>query len=131
MRNPAQAQFWRAEAESVPLVPIPYRAVFSAAQFATIRAGLVPYSMDDKWFVLFEDHHLLFFRSWTGRMIYRVSVELVPTGARVIQAEVLDNPDLYERGSIEYEATLLSAFVRRLLLHEDVQYPARPGQLNN
>jgi len=111
----------------MPVAPIPYRDAFTADEFRTICGGLIPGSMDEKWYVLFEAPYLLFFRSWTGRLIYRARVEQDLSGARVVDAEVLDNLELYGRGSADYEASLLSWLVRRLLLHEDVSPPARAG----
>jgi hypothetical protein len=83
--------------------------------------------MDEKWYVLFEAPYLLFFRSWTGILIYRAKVDEDSSGVRVVDAEVLDHSELYRRGSMDYEASLLSWLVRRLLLHEDVPRPTRAG----
>jgi hypothetical protein len=118
--NPIHQQFRRAERESVPVVPIPYRDSFSAEESAQIRAGLVPRSMEEKWFVLFERPYLLFYRSWTGILIYRLEMEEGPDGARVVNATVLDNPEMYRRGSLDDEAHRVSLLVRRLLLGQVV-----------
>jgi hypothetical protein len=127
MRNPAHQQFWRAERESVPVVPIPYRDSFSAEESAQIRAGLVPGSMDEKWFVLFERPYLLLYRSWTGTLIYRLEMDEDPDGGKIVNATVLDNPEMYRRGSPDYEASLVSFLVRRLLLNQEVPLPERVG----
>jgi len=127
MRNPAHKQLWRAEKESVPLTPVPYRDAFTPEEFRTICSGLVPRSMEEKWYVLFETPYLLFFRSWTGRLIYRMRVDQDLSGARVVDAEVLDNPEFYKRGSADFEVSMLSWLVRRLLLHQDVPLPMRAG----
>ena len=127
MRNPAHQQFWRAERESVPVVPIPYRDSFFAEESAQIRKGLVPVSMDEKWFVLFERPYLLLYRSWTGTLIYRLEMTEGPDGVQVVNATVLDNPDMYRRGSPDHEARLVSFLVRRLLLNQEAPFPEGAG----
>jgi len=125
MRDPRHEHFWRAERESVPVVTIPYRDSFSAEELARIRVGLVPGSMDEKWFVLFEHPFLFLYRSWTGTLIYRLEIEEGPEGGEVVNATVLDNPEMYRRGSPDYEASLLSWLVRGLLLNQEVPFPER------
>src|SRR5258708_7531264 len=127
MRNPSHHQFWRAERESVPVVQIPYRDSFSAEESGRLRAGLVPVSMDEKWFVLFERPYLLLYRSWTGTLIYRLEMDEGPDGVKVVSATVLDNPEMWRRGSLDYEASLVSYLVRRLLLKREVPFPERAG----
>jgi hypothetical protein len=128
MRNPAHAQFWRAEAASIPVVQIPFREVFTTEEFATICRGLVPRSMDEKWFVLYERPTLLLYRSWTGRLIYRVRFDEGLDDARAVDATVLDNAEFYRRGSVDDEAELLSYVLRGLMLNQDVPFPQRGGQ---
>lgn len=67
----ASADFWKSEPfrEGVPL---PYQAVFSSEEFARLKTGLVPQSMEDKWFVYYEEPHLFIHRSWTGQPVYRL-----------------------------------------------------------
>jgi hypothetical protein len=83
--------------------------------------------MDEKWFVLFERPYLLLYRSWTGTLIYRLEMDEGPDGAKVVSATVLDNPEMYRRGSFDYEASLVSYLVRRLLLKQEVPFPERTG----
>jgi hypothetical protein len=68
---------------------------YTSAEFERIKEGLIPESMDDKWFVFFEEPWLHLHRSWTGFCIYQVRFEPAGEGVRV--AEVLANrePDQY------------------------------------
>ena len=50
-------------------VPIPYHAAFDAEQFVRLKAGLIPQTMEDKWFVYYEEPELFFHRSWTGQPV--------------------------------------------------------------
>jgi hypothetical protein len=79
--------------------------------------------MDEKWFIFFEPPFLFFHRSWTGRLVYRLELEEQPTGARVKDAGVVNDPGFYRRRSDEYEIQLVSFLVRRLLLEQNVPFP--------
>src|SRR2546423_38378 len=106
-RAPADRTSWKADESSAGLVRIPYEDSFSADEIARIRLGLVPRAMEDKWFIFLEPPFIFFHRSWTGRLIYRLEVEEQPTGARVKDARVVDDPDFYRRRPDEYEANLV------------------------
>lgn len=44
--------------------------IFDSQRMELIKRGLIPFSMDDKWFIYFEENTLHFHRSWTGICIY-------------------------------------------------------------
>jgi hypothetical protein len=50
-------------------VPIPDHGAFDAEQFARLKEGLIPQTMEDKWFVYYEEPQLFFHRSWTGQPV--------------------------------------------------------------
>ena len=64
---------WKREAFTAGL-PIPYQKTFALDEFATIRRGLIPEVMEDKWFIYFEEPHLYFHHSWSGQPVYRVTL---------------------------------------------------------
>ena len=47
-------------------VKIDVNMFFSDEQYNVLCRGLIPKSMDDRWFVYHEDDWLYFHRSWTG-----------------------------------------------------------------
>lgn len=51
-------------------VQIPLNLVYAKEEFALIAQGFIPRGMDDRWIMVREGEHLLFYRSWTGVMIY-------------------------------------------------------------
>jgi len=51
-------------------IQIPLQLVYTNQEFEVIRQGFIPRVMEDKWFVVVEGGQILFFRSWTGFMIY-------------------------------------------------------------
>lgn len=53
---------------------VEHRIYFSESQFVLLTKGLLPASMDDKWFVFYEGGFLSVHRSWTGRGIYKTEI---------------------------------------------------------
>lgn len=43
---------------------------FTEEELATLRLGLVPRDMDDRWFVFQENDQVYLHRSWTGHCIF-------------------------------------------------------------
>jgi hypothetical protein len=122
-RAPANRKSWKTEERSVAMIRVPYHDTFSDDEMTQIRLGIVPRSMDEKWFIFFEQPFLFFHRSWTGRLIYRLEMDADATSTRVKDARVVDDPELYRRQSDEYEVNLISFLIRRMLLHENVPFP--------
>jgi len=48
---------------------------FSNEQYNKLKIGLIPYVMEDKWFIFFENNWLYFHRSWTGYGIYKAEIK--------------------------------------------------------
>jgi hypothetical protein len=61
---------------------------YSRDEFAWLCFGVVPASMDEKWFVYYEAPWLSLHRSWTGTCVYRVRFEPDGEGARIAEAIV-------------------------------------------
>jgi hypothetical protein len=100
------------------MTPFPYVSSFSQAQYETIRHGLVPVDMDDKWFIFWEADSLFFYRSWTGYCVYRVDFHPSADGFQVARAAVSTEVSQYRRRSDQDEAALVDRLIRGLLLHE-------------
>jgi hypothetical protein len=109
------------------MAPLRYQATFTQEEYATIRRGLIPVEMEDKWFVFWETDSLFFHRSWTGHCVYRA--EFRPSGDRfeVAQATVTTDFEHYRRSSDRHEAALLNFLIRGLLLRQSVDFPVPPG----
>lgn len=50
------------------------KRLFTQDEFENLAKGVIPESMDDKWFIFFENDWLNFHRSWTGFCIYQVKI---------------------------------------------------------
>ena len=117
LRTIAQRASWK----TLPMgtmTPFPYASSFSQGQYETIRHGLVPVEMEDKWFIFWESDSLFFYRSWTGYGIYRVDFHPSADGFQVARAAVSTDVSQYRRRSDQDEAALVERLIRGLLLNE-------------
>ena len=80
----------RAIPDSWETLPLPqaradlgFERTFTKPEFEALQLGFVPEAMEDKWFVVWVEPWLLFYRSWTGYAIYRLRIEPLPRGAIV------------------------------------------------
>src|ERR1044071_907500 len=72
--------------------------VFTDQEYELIRKGVIPQTMDDRWFIFLEDDVLYFHRSWTGFCVYQVSLNKDGAHYKVVEA-------LASRDSSQYSAT--------------------------
>ena len=106
-------------------VVLPFSETYSHDQFERIRRGLIPYEMEDKWFIFLENSVLYLHRSWTGKPVYKVEFEPADDGLRVKEAMLADgSPDF---GGLDYQAELLGFLIGAFLLGEHRNFP-RPAE---
>jgi hypothetical protein len=118
----ATRESWKIEPPRA-MVPFQYRASFSPDEYAILRRGLVPQQMEDKWFILWENDWLSFYRSWTGFCIYQLQFGSNAGRHEVIQALVCDDASQYRRRPDTHEAALVDFLIRGLLLDQRVEFP--------
>lgn len=109
---------------------LPLRMSFTNDEFAQIRRGFVPKSMDDRWFVFFDPitHQLSIHRSWTGFCIYIVQLEPVGNEWRIKSARVNRNPKQYKQTDINEDVAVVSWVIDDLLLGKDRELPTQLGR---
>ena len=76
----------------------------------------MPQSMDERWFVVFEDPWLHVGRSWTGFTIF--DVRIVEDGDRYRIAEVWANrdPDQYGVTGVRENVKMLTMVIEHIIL---------------
>lgn len=129
-RSQATRDSWKRVPMSEPKKQIPVDRMFSEEEYQRLQIGLIPQGMDDKWFIYFEEGWLFFHRSWTGRCIYQVRVELCdPQGQpstshyRIAEVWVSRDASTYRFTDDEHDRALLLFFIEHLLLGYDVPFP--------
>ncbi len=120
----AQPTDWQTKPMPAQKITVELGRMFSAEEMATIRRGLVPQQMEDKWFIYWQDNRLFFHRSWTGFCIYSVHFAIKDGGAgQMVAAEVNRDPEQYRQTSAEEDARMISYLVDVLLLRRRAQFP--------
>ena len=82
--------------------PLPERRITLALDFtldatetASLREGLIPHQMEDKWFIYCVENIVYLHRSWTGICIAVVHFTPDGEGLRAVSADVNREPDQY------------------------------------
>jgi len=95
---------------------IPFERTFTEVEFERARQEIMPETMDEHWFVVFEDPWLHIGRSWTGFTIF--DVRIIKDGDRHRIAEVWANRDANQYGETDLrrEAETLRMVINHIIL---------------
>jgi hypothetical protein len=107
-------------------IPLPYQAVFSSEQFARLKTGLIPQRMEDKWFIYYEEPHLFFHRSWTGKPVYRLTLNSTPKETQVVEVLWSKDQAAGTNAGPNYQAQLVDFLLSNLLLGQQKPFPLPP-----
>jgi hypothetical protein len=72
---------WRHEPLPQSRRPLDYARRLTPLQAERAKQGYVPAVMEDRWFMVFDEGHLLFYRSWTGFCMFGVTLNALPDGS--------------------------------------------------
>jgi len=104
-------------------IPIKYQAVFSSEEFSRLKTGLVPQTMEDKWFIYYEEPHIFFHRSWTGKPVYKLTLNITPKEAQVVEALWSKDLATAADADVNYQAQLVDFLLSNLLLGQQKPFP--------
>ena len=115
----ARPEDWKTQPMPARTARLAFTREFSPADFARLQRGLVPESMDDKWFIVWQDGALWCHRSWTGLCVY--CLRFAPAGEGVAVSEALVNRepgqygghDAHDVQTLGYLLETFLAFSRR------------------
>ena len=125
--NPATRQSWANAPMPEKRSRLALRREFTAWEYESIRHGLVPEQMEDKWFIFLEGDTLYFHRSWTGHCIYQLSLRR--EGEKYAAGDALVNRDAGQYGGTNdaYDERLLTYLIDNLLLGRRAMLPTPEG----
>ncbi len=101
-----------------------YSAEFSRKEFDQIILGFVPETMEDKWFIYFEDSYLCFHRSWTGICVFKLKFEI--NTDKIFVSEAILNSEL-DTNDLRYQLKLIDYLIQNMLLNRNTLFPV-PGK---
>jgi hypothetical protein len=96
---------------------IPFQRSFTEEQFQCLQLGLIPESMDERWFIFLEGDWLYFTRSWTGYCIFQVRVR-TEMPYEVVEAWANRDRGQYRSQGTEEEIALLTMLIDKVASNE-------------
>jgi hypothetical protein len=101
------------------------RRGFDNDEYERLKLGLIPETMDDKWFIYFDEHsmELRFHRSWTGYCIYIVTVAENGHGCEIKQAWVNADREQYPSEDRIHDVNVAHWIIDALLLGNARDFP--------
>src|SRR5215510_462114 len=97
---------------------LPLERTFTDEEYELIRKGVIPKSMDDRWFIFLEDDVLYLHRSWTGFCVYQVSFKKDGAQYRVVEALINRDPSQGSATDDGYDVDLLNYLIDEFLLRK-------------
>lgn len=85
-------------------------------ELTKIQEGHLPKSMDDRWFIYYQDDWLYFHRSWTGYCIYEVKLKITEEGADIDEAWMSSDLKHYRSMGRNEDLNILSDLIEYKLL---------------
>jgi hypothetical protein len=92
-----------------------------------ISRGFVPRQMEDKWFIFLRDDKLLFYRSWTGFLIYEVETSWRGDALRLGSVRVNRQSNEYSETDDRYDRDLLIYLIDVVLRGIRSEFPVKRG----
>jgi len=94
---------------------------FTDMQFSKLTKGLIPYQMEDKWFIFYENDWLYFHRSWTGFGLYKAQLIKEQDGYSIKEFWAERNQEKYKNEADNIDIETISFLIARGLLGIDVR----------
>ena len=106
---------------------VPYERTFTKTEYSQLQLGLAPNNEWDRWFILFSNDTLSFYRENTRYCLYQVITEPSADGGRVVSAKVNKNEKQFYNREKEFDLALLSYLFERILLGHEAECPIPEG----
>jgi len=84
-------------------------------EFELLIFGLVSHTMDDRWFIYYDEGKLYIHRSWTGMCVYIACIDQSGDGYNVGQITVNRNKKQYTKTDIAYDKKVVNVRINDLL----------------
>ena len=120
----ATSSSWKRLSDPVRKEDLQHAGLFSMPEVDRLEVGYVPGTMEDKWFIYFENGWLRFHRSWTGACIYGLKVQTTSEGGQVTESWVNRDAEQYRGTDVEYDRRLVDFLIDAFLLKkEGIKFP--------
>jgi hypothetical protein len=112
--------------------------LYTRDELETLKKGLQPMAMEDKWAIDYDAPWLYFRRSWTGFCVFAIRLEetgpasgpepAAQPAARIAESWVSRNEDEYRSQSLDDDRATLRFLLDGFLLNKPVPLPQPPGE---
>ena len=109
-------------------IPLKINATYTGSDIDSIKLGLIPETMEEKWFIYLNEDWLYFHRSWTGACIFGVKFRIEASDCTVLESWANRDKDQYNSDDADYDKKLVLFLIDALLLKKSVEFP-RPAEL--
>lgn len=96
-------------------VVIKLRETLPKAVLPTLKRGLPPKDMNDKWIIVYRNNALYFYRSWTGYCIYIVHLKISKQVINLKHALVNRDRSQYSGVDNEDDRRLIMSLINSIL----------------
>lgn len=118
---------WKLHKMSKAHAAISVKREFSAPEMESIRLGFRPDSMDDHWFIFFEQDRLYIHRSWTGYCIFIMQFSDRAHGCVACELQANRNPKQFGPRDDSYDVQVAFWVIDHFLLgRKDLDMPLPP-----
>ena len=128
--KPAKKKDWKTTELPSKRESLDLQRTFTINEMDQISQGLIPKSMDDKWFIYSEANGIYFHRSWSGSCIYFIKIEKSMSEFEIVESWVNREPTQYSQSDIDYDLKLLSFLIDAHLLNKSVHFPIKEEDKN-
>lgn len=115
---------WKTEPMPALCAVLALNHPFSPEEIATMRRGVIPEAMEDKWFIYWSRNRLYFHRSWTGYCIYVVRFKCDDAGGKIVEALANRDAGQYLEADDERDKAMISFLIDVVLLHRPGEFPS-------
>lgn len=109
----------RSDGNSIPMPKLNkalmVRDKCSAEIFALVSQGLIPNSMDEKWFIYYEDPWLYIHRSLSGICVFKIKFQLINEHYEIVTALVNRDAEQYNETDDARDIAMLRELLRSLV----------------
>ena len=107
----AKREDWAIQPMPAISASISVEKFYSQNEFDQLSAGVIPETMEDKWFVFYESPWLYLHRSWTGLFVFKVRFEPMAGGMAIAEALVNRDPHQYTETEREHAIAMLGTLL--------------------
>lgn len=114
MKTIAKKSDWKTRPMPKATHNISVKIEFSDSEYESLKKGLIPKQMEDKWFLYFHDNNLFCHRSWTGHCIYLGRFKRINGKNYLYEININDNKKEYKPESDYFELSCLLRLIKSM-----------------